>query len=184
MSMNDFIHYLQTRPDHTKRTIIVGVSALMIMGMGTLWAQSLQRQFAMQDQQAEGGEVAGSILVSEHRIRIEGKEEKNGKTLIYFRLTNETSDIINFSSNGKITFQSGNEYVSPEKVTDRQGQEFVKKVLSKSTEYGVLVFPGLDEARGTLTFDGLYFEQDPTKVFMEQHRIDLDQLRPLQELRS
>jgi hypothetical protein len=163
----------------------VGVAAVALLGLGATWINTIQSQLGGLDRDdVIPGIVAGSTLSAEHRIRIESAETKDGKTSVYFKVTNETSDILTFSDKESIKLETDEGDYGPEAIQDRQNTEFVKKILSGSTVYGVLVFPEIKGGAAKITFDQLYFEQAKGSVFREVEEINLNELKPIEELRS
>lgn len=126
----------------------------------------------------------GTVLSATNYITIESYEEKGDKRYIYFKIQNNTPEILNFAKKENIAFQIGKESVIPESVTDRQQSSFVTKVLSNTTLYGVLVFNKLDGTKGNISFDQMFFENEPNNLFREMIEVDLNKLKPVEELRS
>ncbi len=184
MNLNQITNYLRSRSPEAKNRIMVSVIILAVVILGALWVNNIKKEVSALN---PPGEVADASLVStEERIVIEGMETILGKKYIYFKVKNNTNDILNFSPIEKIQLESNRgEVLRPEKILGRQDKIFIKKVLSNSEEFGILVMPDFEQDRYIrAVFDGMFFEQQQDKVFKETLEVDFSKLTPLQELRS
>jgi hypothetical protein len=177
-----FLEYLQSRSDQTKSKIITSVVIILIIVLGSFWLFNLKG--ITRGDLLPSGEEQGSVLSATNRISIESMETKNDKRYLYFKIENNTSDILNFAPMDKITLNVGSELLKLENIVDRQRMPFVKKVLSNQTLYGILIFPNFEGKTGTLTFDNMYFESNQSQIFKETSTVDFSKLKPLEELRS
>lgn len=178
MKHQNFLEYLQNLHPASKIKILVVAGAVAALGMSSIWLSNLQSQF--------GDEVVptGSVLSATNRVQIESTEVRDGKRYIYFKIENETQDILNFAATDKITLFVNEQETKPETVTDRQNVPFVKKILSNTTQFGTLVFPEFNDDKTLLILDGMYFETNPEQIFKETIEIDFDTLKTVEELRS
>ena len=69
-------------------------------------------------------------------------------------------------------------------MTDRQGQLFVEKVLSNTQNFGILVFDNLEAESATLTFNQMFFEQNPTQILSQKFELDFKKLQQDSNLRN
>lgn len=184
MTINRVMEYLRSREPHVKNRIVIVVVALAGIGLTSAYFNGIQKQLAS----IEGQELipnTGTVLSATNFITVEAAEKKDGKTYIYFQVKNDTSNIMNFSSKEKISFQSNGNSVNPEKIANRQGQAFVTRILSNTQEFGTLIFPNLDSDRGTLNFENMFFESETgEKTYNQSVEVDFGKLRPVEELRS
>ena len=67
--------------------------------------------------------------------------------------------------------------VHPQQLTDRQGSAFVKKVLSRTQNFGILTFSAINSEEGTLTFDQMFFEKNPQQFFKQILDLEFDKLK-------
>lgn len=74
--------------------------------------------------------------------------------------------------------------MNPEKILNRQDQPFVVRVLSYTTNHGILVFPEIEGNKAELDFNHMYFEQAQNNVFRQNIEIDFSKLQSIKELRS
>jgi|GEM_PF-5288055 len=184
MNTNNILEYLRSRSHKTKSLMIAAGGAVAVLAMGSIWINSVQSQLGGLTETEEEGEIAGIEVTTGNRISIESAQAKDGKTEFYFKVHNETPDIMVFSPNDQITLRLGDNEVNPEKVLDRQGGDFVKKVLSGSTAYGILVFPQQDSRIGSIYFDDIFFEQNKGTILKEVINVNLEDLGPAVKLRS
>lgn len=185
MKLNQINEYLQTRSDRTKNRIILFVVILAALGFGYLWINSLSGNFGdlSADSIIPKGD-SGAEVSTQKFISLEAKENKDGKTYIYFKIENPTDDILNFSATDDIFIRTESRDIEAEKITNRQNQEFVRKVLSKTTNYGVITFPQLTPAESIIIFDIMFLEQNPNNIFKEELEFNIENLDEVGELRS
>lgn len=165
-----------------KVRIIVGASAVSLVVLGSFWLNDTKNNLVGMD--TNSIIPTGIVLSANKHVTIESYEERGDKRYIYFKVQNNTGDILNFSQTDKITFKIDRQSLVPVSVTERQGSPFVSKVLSNTTVYGTLVFDKFEDTEGVLIFDELYFENQPSNVFQESIEVDITELKPVEELRS
>src|SRR6185436_4150448 len=83
-------------------------------------------------------------------VTIERVEQTEKVLMIYFNFNNTTNDILNISGLSDITLTSGTTQSHPTKLTDRQGDTFVQKVLSHTQNFGILTFPEVSNQKAVL----------------------------------
>ncbi len=183
--LNKIVSYLQTRSYQTKGRILAAAIAVTMIGLGTVWINNLKHKFA--DISTPDLNLSslqpGQVLGASNFITLEATEVREGKRYIYFKVENNTDEILNFPSKDKISLKVGNQTLEPEAVQTRQQQPFVVKVLNKTTNFGVMVFPEFKEDKGELTIRELNLEQK-NEFSQQTIKIDFDKLNPLEELRS
>jgi hypothetical protein len=182
--MNSILNYLRSRSPEAKNRILTATVLVTIIILGFFWINGIKNNL---------GGLDSEDLLPQNRaeasntnyVQIEAIEDKNDKTYIYFKVSNNSSDILGFPEVGGITLNKNDKNVVAEQLINRQDQIFVKKILSNTTEFGALVFSKFEHTgKGTIYFDGLYFEQTKNKPFMEAKEINFKELKPIQELRS
>lgn len=120
-----------------------------------------------------------------HYLSVSRTEVKDGKLLIFFSVKNDTSDILNFSKAENIKLNVKNKEYHADKVNNRQNQQFVSKILSHSQNFGILEFKtSSTSGSGELSFDNLFFEQNPDSIFKEILPVDLNKLMKPETLRN
>ncbi len=103
---------------------------------------------------------------------------------LYFNFNNTTDDILNISKLPDITLNIDGQQINPTQIIDRQGQIFVQKILSHTQNFGILIFPSTNAKSGTLTFNQMYFEQNPSDIFAQKLELDLNKLKTANNLRN
>ena len=181
--IKNFIEYLQSRPHHTKNKIVAGVLLVTALVLSTLWFNNIEKRLAGLD--TENLLDQGQVLSATNYVSVESAENKDGKTYIHFKINNNTPDILNAPSRDKIKLLVDDRTLTPDRVLDRQQMPFVVKVLNNSTAYGTLVFEEITENNVEIRFENMYFENSPSsQAITERLNVDLDELEPVQELRS
>jgi hypothetical protein len=181
---NKILNYLRSLPLETRTRVMWLIVTILVIGVGSVWVSSLKGRLGDVSTDLVVTPDSGSVLSASTYVTVEAMDKKDGKLYLYFKINNDTSDILSFSSREQITLSYKNKTVYPESMSDRQNQPFVKKVLSRTTNYGVMVFPDPDTQEAEMTFDAMYFEQRPEYTFKESSKIDFDKLNKLGELRS
>jgi hypothetical protein len=186
MALQDFIKNLQNKPDHIKNRILWSTSTVAAVIVVTIWFTNFKHQIA----NISGSDIlninstAQSQESAPHYLAVENAQETNDALIIYFNVKNDSSDILNFSGDTDISLTIDGNKLTPTKITDRQNQAFVKKVLSNSQTFGILTFDKPQGKSGELTFDNLYFEQSPETIFKETLKFDSSKLTPPQNIRN
>jgi len=191
MNLNELIRNLQKRPYAVRlrilwaTTAIIGIVLVIVWvvtvknGIGNLNGQNLFNVSPSSDQaQDTSRQESNHILVE--RV----KHSQEGAFHIFFKIENSTDDILNFSPTDQITLKVNGTTLTPLQVLDRQGNPFVKKILSETENFGTLVFSQIEAESGQITFDDLFFEQDPSVLFRELLELNFTELNKSQELRN
>ena len=110
-------------------------------------------------------------------LGVESVQRSGSQVKIYFNINNQTDDILNVPSLDNITFRDNNNSAHPQQLTDRQGSAFVKKVLTHTQNFGILTFTTINDEKGTLTFDQMFFEKNPEQIFKQILDLEFDKLK-------
>jgi len=174
MNLGDWITRLQNKPAHIRQRLALGLTLAAGLIVGVVWlAQIGQISFSKSDLPQF---PINDALNATNRTKVEWAETTDDKIFIYFKISNETSDILNFPPAETIRLAADGQAAQPESITDRQRQPFVKKILSQTTAYGLMTFPKITSGRGELTIDEMSFENSPTTFIKEVIRINLEEL--------
>lgn len=183
MKQQNFLERLQSlHPTHKSRILVV-VAIISTISFGSMWVNNIKNELVGIDTN-ELIPQSGTVLSATNYVTLESTEIKNDKRYLYFKVENNTDDILNFSTPEKISMNLGDGEVQPEEIYDRQQTLFPTKILSNTTVYGTLVLPTTDGEAGTIVFDDLYFETSPDQLFKESMQIDFETLKTVEELRS
>lgn len=183
--LSGLIERLRRQPYPVRVRILWLTSGTVAVLLLFIWIASVQQEIhqldpeqsiKMPDQAAESA-TAAYMAVERVAAGAEGWE-------VWFRVHNPTDDILNFSAIDEITLQVSGLTLSPTQLWDRQNQPFVQKILSRSENFGLLIFPSLEAVSAELIFRDLYFETTPEMVFQETIRLDIPNLTQSQELRQ
>jgi hypothetical protein len=117
-------------------------------------------------------------------ISVERIERDNNLLKIYFNLRNTGTGILNVPKLTDINLKAEEDVLNPQKITDRQGNLFAQKVLSATQVFGILYFPTTDARTATLTFNNMFLELEPTRIFRQTLNLDLDKLSKQSEVRN
>ena len=185
MFFQDFVTNLQKKPYHVRLRILWGTSLIVGIILVLIWIQSINLGI---QKVKESDSILGtdfSIENTNNYIRVE-RVERTDKTLkILFAIKNSTSDILNFPPADEIVLSIDSQSLNPSYILDRQSKQFVQKVLSKTENFGTLIFThSAEDENAKLSFDGLYFESTPESIFSETFELDLAKLQTPQELRQ
>ena len=178
-SLNDFIQNLQQKPYETRVKILwatVVVVGILLIG---LWVLNLKSTISSTDQQSSSVAAATksqSPATQTNYLAVERAEVKDQTVKLFFNLNNTTSDILNVPNISNITLETSDKQFQPSKITDRQGQPFVQKVLSHTQAFGILVFENVNVGKADLIFDQMFFEPSPDQTFSDKLSIDITQL--------
>ena len=190
MNPNQLLRNLQNKPYPVRirilwiSTIIIGIMLL------TIWLISLKKNLSDLSgfNVLDINNAQNSQIVSKSQtqyIKIERVDSTNdGAFQIFFKINNPTLDILNFPPAEKIALNTDRTKLVPLKISDRQGKPFVQKILSKTENFGVLIFQSVKADTGTLIIDELYFEQKPQTIFQETLELNFKELAKSQELRN
>ncbi len=184
-NIQSFINNLQNKPYQTRVKILWGTviaSTLILIG---LWILGLRSEFGNLDKQSVlGSNTQVSTISAQHYTQIDGAEIANNQLLIYFSVKNDTGDILNFSKPADVKLTVNGKDNNPSKITDRQNQPYVQKILSHTQNFGIAAFDISQFKSGLLTFDNLSFENNPQSTFKEQVNVDLSKLSQPKDIRN
>jgi hypothetical protein len=185
MSLQQFIKNLQNKPYEVRTRILWTTTAVATVIVVGVWILGLKQEFGNLDKQSIlGSETEVSELSAQHYTQVESIEKLDGKLLVYFSVNNDTNDILNFSKASDIKLVMDGEEHTPSKLTDRQNQNFVLKILSHTQNFGILTFDTETFRSGALTFDTLFFENNIQKIFKEQINLDPSKLTKPKAIRE
>ncbi|MGE5392353.1 MAG: hypothetical protein ACM3NH_01285 [Candidatus Saccharibacteria bacterium] len=183
MNAKSYLERLQQLPLSTRVKILWVTVVVIAAGLVALWFINLKSQISRLDTDNLLPGLNNSVVAQKH-VTAEWAETKDDKLRVYFKVTNETNDILNFPQLSEIKLQTEDKEISADNVTDRQGKPFVKRVLSKTENYGVLIFPKIDAEQASLLLDQLYFEMKPSELFSEKVDLNFNDLNQAPELRK
>lgn len=189
-SFRNFISDLQQQPYEVRLRILWGSVLVIGLVLIILWFFTLKQSISQLNSDellalnpaAPTAPTAAEALVLVERAELSEQQE----VLLFFKLSNPSADILNVSVLSEIELQLNGRTLHPLKIHDRQNQPFVQKVLSHTTAFGILIFPGFETAggSGTLTFDNLFFEQKPEVLFADTQELDFNELLKSQPARN
>ena len=183
--MNNPLNKIQQQPYETRVKILWSVVALVAIGLLFLMINSIRNTIANADGTLIQIEAAKYVPQSSvDYVAVESVEQNDKSVKIYFNLNNPGTDILNVPKLSNITFNYGSTVVHPQKLTDRQGNPFVQKVLSHTQNFGIMIFPSITGQKGSLVFDQMYLEQAPNDVFQQKLWLDLNQLSKVPKVRN
>ncbi len=180
---NRTLAHLQKLPLQTRIQILWISGVILATLLVALWTFSLKWEIRRLGQSTE-------ILTNEQPIKLEEKFTKiewaeiGPQTKIFFAVSNQTADILNFSQIDDITLTLGKNIFKPIKLIDRQNRPFPQRILSHSQIFGVLIFDLQETDSAEIVFSDLFFEKAPETIFQENLSVNLDELDQKQELRN
>ncbi len=127
---------------------------------------------------------SSSVITTERYIQVERIESTTTGLNIYFNINNATDNILNFSQTQDISLELNNQTYHPKNVTNRQGEAFAQKILSRSMVFGILTFEPLNGVSGQITFDNLSFENTTNDSFKQKIELDFNNLEKPAEIRN
>lgn len=183
MNTKKILNRIQQLPFETRYRIlwISGIAAAAIL-IG-IWIVSLKAEINRLDS-SEFIPSLGQIRHEQKYVKAEWTEISANKLLVYFKVTNNTNDILNFAQTDNIKLQVKDREIAAENLTDRQNRPFVKKILSKTENYGILIFPRIDADEGNLLVDQMYFEMKPDQAISEKLELNFKDLNQALQLRK
>jgi hypothetical protein len=185
MKLAEKINFLQQLPIKARMRILWVSVAIIAVALIFIWINSLTNmvgKFNLSEITNLGPE-AQKTEVSQY-VTVESFEKYGNKIALYFRVANNTNNILSFSRPGDVTIVTDKKSQKVISMKKRQGTEFAKKVLSNTEEFGILEFDDPDTDNFKLSFDNLFFENDPEKLLTEIVAINLKGLGKPVELRQ
>ncbi len=184
--IKNFLNNLQHRPYAVKVRILwtITVSAAVILIV--VWGYSLRNQINKLDGEKliSLPNLQNQTVVESKYVKIERVESSTEGLKIFFSVKNDTNDILNFSRAEEVELEANNSKLTPLRLLDRQNKQFVQKVLSKTENFGILIFTPVKTDRATITFKDLYFEKSPEQLLKEVIKLDIEELTKDQRLRD
>lgn len=184
MNTKNIISNLQKLPLATRVRILWITVAVIAAALVGIWVWNLKAQVSRLDKDNLLPAFNTSITQGQKTIRVEWTETKDNRLKIYFKVNNNTNDILNLPELSQIKLMTKEKEMSAESVLDRQNKNFVKRVLSKTENYGVLTFPKIDEDKATVYFNQMYYEMRPNESFSEQLELNFKDLNQAPQLRK
>ena len=177
--MHDWLQKLQNQSQQTKLKVLwstVAAAAIVLVVIVSLSIKSSVKNVDGQNPFQAAGQTAGETLPNRDVVKVESIDSSAAGLKIYFNIENDTDDILNVPDATNIQLAIGGQILNPTAIDDRQSGPFVKKVLSHTQDFGVLVFAPAPANRGTLNFNQMFFEQSPNNLFQQQLDLDFQQL--------
>jgi hypothetical protein len=168
---------LQSLPYATRVKILWGTVLIVGIVMVLLIAQSIKSSVNNVDGSLIKIDDTKATSTSPIDYASVERVESDDKFLkIYFNFNNTTNDILNVSKLADIKLVVKEGTLAPQKITDRQGNVYVQKILSHTQNFGILIFPATTSKNATLTFDQMYLEKDLTNSFQQKLELNLEEL--------
>jgi hypothetical protein len=188
MNLKQFVKNLQHKPLQTRVRILWGVTGVIGLALIVLFFTSLGNNINKLNSSDfdffQDNNNNESAVASNNHIQVEWVERGDGKTKIFFKITNNTSTILNFSKLTDVTLKYRDIVINAQQLTNRQGSPFDLKMLSRSESYGIAIFEDVDVDEVVLKFDQLFFENQDQLIFSEELPLNLKELNKSVEIRS
>lgn len=185
--MTDFIKNLQDKPYETRVRILWGTVIVLGIILFFAWIFGLKSSLG----NIKGSSLiqldTGSNAVVETNVKfasVEYAEQTNNILKIYFNFNNPTDDILNVSKLDDIVLTVDGKQTRPSKITDRQGNAYVQKILSHTQNFGILTFPTIKTTKATLSFDQMSLEKSPADIFVQNLELNFKQLNKPSNIRD
>ena len=180
----NYINRLQNLSYKTRVRILWGTAAIAAIALIAVWSFNLRSDFKTVNTGDLLGDTATGAQTQNKYVKVERISTDDQGLRIYFSIENPTDEILNFSPVDAINLEFGNAGIKPLSILNRQDQPFVQKILSHTTQFGILVFGPIEAQKATLSFGNLFFENSTQASFKETLELDLDKLNKQEELRS
>jgi len=188
MSFTDQIEKIQKKPYESRLKILWSVVAICAVVLLVLWIFNIKNTFQNLDGKSLlKSQPTVSGATPEIKIPIVGVERvetKNNELLIYFNFDNQTDEILSVPKLEDIKLTYNDQVLNPSKITNRQNEPIVQKVLSKTQVFGILTFAKANTEEATLTFDHMFFESNTSQMFKQTLELDLTKLNSNGKLRN
>lgn len=185
--MKDYIAELQKKPYATRVKILWGGTAAFAIILVIIWSLSLKSTIKNSSGQPlipQASELTSKDQEETDFLDVE-RTETTGNTLkIYFNLNNKTDDILNVSKTANIELVTNAGTFRPSKMTDRQGQTFVQKILSHTQNFGILTFSAVNDTKATLIFNEMFLEKNPNQLLKQTFELDFEKLNQDSQVRN
>ena len=186
LNPEELIDNLQKKPYATRVKILWGSIIVVALILVLVWILGLRSTIGHLDT-ADLIKTPTKTLNNSTPVnygQVEWAQSDAGGLKIFFNFNNQTQDILNVPALSNISLDINGSAVTPIKITDRQGNPFVQKVLSHTQNFGILVFPRTPDGTGSLTFDQMFFELFPDRLLSQEIDIDLKKLEKTGKLRN
>ncbi|MEO8065997.1 MAG: hypothetical protein ABI643_04070 [Candidatus Doudnabacteria bacterium] len=189
MKINSFqglVGHLQKQPYDTRVRIMWGTVGIVAVILFVLWVLNLKSTISHLDTSdlIKSGATQAASIAQVSYAAVERVEISGNILKLYFNFNNPSDDILNISKLSDISILVGGKQVTPTQMTDRQGQQFVRKVLSHTQNFGILTFPETDGNSAELSFNQMFFEKTPDQVLSQKIDLDLKKLQTKANLRN
>jgi hypothetical protein len=178
--MRDFITRLQEKPYESKLKILWGTVFVAAVILVVIFVFNIKNNLKGVNTksliQSNNSTASKTALSDTAYASVERIERTDNLLKIYFNFNNSTDDILSISKLEDIDLSFNNDRIKPKTITDRQGKPFVQKILSHTQNFGILTFDRLNTDDVKLTFDMMFFEKDPSKVFRQDLELNLNEL--------
>ncbi|GEM_PF-2418930 len=185
------IEKLQQQPQATRIKIVWAGVAIAALILFVIWVFSLRSTIKnlngvdlIKLPTSEPTNNQGQIQTATPYATVERAESTALNFKLYFNFNNSTNDILNLPALTDITLKINNQTIKPTKITDRQNQPFVQKILSHTQNFGILIFPKTNADAADLNFNQMYFEQTPNALFNQKIKLNLKDLEKSALLRN
>jgi hypothetical protein len=182
-SLQDLIGYLQKQSYHARVRILWGTVAVVAAVLFILWIVTLKSTIKHLGTDNNTNVSGAATQTAAAYATVERAENNQNNLKLYFYFDNPTKDILNVSQLSDIELLVNNQRLKPTKMTDRQGQPFVQKVLSHTQNFGILIFPKTDANRGELSFNAMFFEQTTQQLLTQTIKLNFKDLQKSTNLR-
>lgn len=182
----NFLKNLRHKPYATKVKILWTITVSVAVILVIIWGYTLRNQISKLDGEKliDLPDLRNQPQVESKFVKIERVESSAKELKIFFSVKNESNDILNFSRAEEVGLEANNSTLVPLYLLDRQNKPFVQKILSKTENFGILIFPPVQADHAVITFKDLYFEKTPQELLKETIKLNLDELTKDQTLRD
>ncbi|OGE89105.1 MAG: hypothetical protein A3J07_00920 [Candidatus Doudnabacteria bacterium RIFCSPLOWO2_02_FULL_49_13] len=182
--MRRLLERLQNQPYETRVKILWITTVVIAIGLLIIWTVNLKSTIKNSDGQSAPPQEPASSELTNQFLGVERVERIAGSLKIYFTLKNETNDILNVSKTDDISLTVDEGSLHPGSLLDRQGQPLAQKVLSHTQIFGIMNFKATNDKTGVLSFDNLFLEKNPDKIFRQELDLDFDKLNQSPNVRN
>lgn len=183
--LTGYLKKIQQQPYRTRVRILWGTTMTVGLVLVIIWFFSVKQEVSRIDNTDLLGIQENEPPAQEAKyVKAERIEQTSTSLKILFSVNNSSNDILNFSSDSEVSLVVNGSSTNPVRILDRQNKGFVQKVLSKTENFGTLIFPKIDFSQAELIFEDLHFENEPDKIFKESLPLNFTELNKEQELRK
>jgi hypothetical protein len=184
--IKDFLSKVQEKPYETRVKILWMTVAIFSVVLIYLMVQSVQNSISNANGNLVHVQTGGSVIIESdiEFAQVERVERSEHTLKIYFNLNNPTDDILNVSKISDITLNTDKNTLTAQTITNRQGSDFVKKILSHTQTFGILTFPATEATNATLILNKMFLEKKPTEIFGQKLELDLEKLNKPSDVRQ